>query len=240
MNIQHSVACSLTLSVSLHYPNCLLGSGGNDDTAAPSPPPTCSAFEDGSRQWPVVLSGSLCKTATVGGRVLWMMGLAGREVERVGQRERERQWGWLKHPPSDSQQRLMWIYLLNVRLVISRPRLCVRHLASFLLSKRKADLLGGVLLICLKICIVMEEKVRQTGMKVHPSNSVCREFPRPLKSSGLVEVFFFFNFEIPQSHLICCLFAWADQCRNNTVKQVVQVLPMSVSHRSLTALQWWL
>lgn len=76
---------------------------------------------------PLCCQASWCKTAGVGGRECWMMRPEGRGVGRVGERERERARKAVrqsKAPHSDSQQRSMWLHLLN-GLMISRPRLCV-------------------------------------------------------------------------------------------------------------------
>lgn len=98
----------------------------------------------------------------------------GRQGSWEGGRERKavRQ---SKTPPSDSQQRSMWIHLLNGCLMISRPRLCVGRSAGSPLSQRITALCGGVLLICLRVRLVMGERARQKGMGVHPGKRLCQE-----------------------------------------------------------------
>lgn len=89
---------------------------------------------------------------------------------------RRRSWkGWTERgkagqkfpPPSDSQQSLTWIHLLNGRLMISRPRLCVVLGMLSAQPENHSFVMEGVLLICLRVCLVMGKGLRQTEMGVY-------------------------------------------------------------------------
>lgn len=77
------------------------------------------------------------------------MGLTGREVVRVGEKETEREREREKGSEADQNSPLlihsrgsMWIHLLNGCLMISRPRLSVGHSAGSPHSQRITALCG--------------------------------------------------------------------------------------------------
>lgn len=136
----YTVACCVDVDIQLHHRqrppqpvllekcglcitlHCPLTSGGQNGRASPPPPPTAS--EDSSPQWAIVLPGKLVQNSRSG----WE-GVLDDATRRQGSwesgRERARKAvRQSKAPHSDSQQRSMWLHLLN-GLMISRPRLCV-------------------------------------------------------------------------------------------------------------------